>query len=299
MNAPKTILLLFSFILAGNIAFCQLQDNVSMNELRNEVATVSQNKKLNFFVVSKRHKGKLDPASRFNVFRSKLKSLFRRKKFVAIVARNGQQASDKIQYRLKKYNARIGTMWFDSHGRYKKGYSLFFIGNDEYSYKTLRDSSVIQPLKQLAAFSDMETRVIIGSCYGGATYQRASIDYKDTTRMNGDSLMITLGKIFQQATVYACESWVMTKPGLFLKRAAVTGYPGRKLFRDVCYQPAWENMGKWNEYNAVTHNFNHINPVTLDMYGNAIVRTLSYTDKEDVKKRIIKNLEKLQSGLYK
>ncbi len=299
MNTAKTILLLFSCILAGKIAFCQLQDNVSLGEQGNEVSTTSQQKKLNFFVVSKRHKGKLDPASRFNVFRSKLKSLFRRKKFVAIVAGNAQQASDKIQYRLKKYNARIGTIWFDSHGMYKKGYSLFFIGTDEYNYKTLKDSSVIQPLKQLAIFSNPETRIIIGSCYGGATYQRASIDYKDTTRMYGDSLMIALAHVFNQSTVYACESWVMSKPGLFLERAAVAGYPGRKLFRDVCYQPAWENMGKWNEYNTATNDFNHINPVTLDMYGNAIVRTLSYTDKENVKKNILKKLKRLEEGLYK
>jgi hypothetical protein len=299
MNTVKTILLLFSCILAGNIVFCQLQDNVSLSEQGNEASTTSQKKKLNFFVVSKRHKGKLDPASRFNVFRSKLKSLFRRKKFVAIVASNAQHASDKIQYRLKKYNSRIGTIWFDSHGMYKKGYSLFFIGTDEYNYKTLKDSLAIQPLKQLSVFSNPETRIIIGSCYGGATYQRASVDYKDTTRMYGDSLMIALAHVFNQSTVYACESWVMSKPGLFLKRAAVAGCPGRKLFRDVCYQPAWENMGRWNEYNAATNSFNPINPVTLDMYGNAIVRTLSYTDKEAVKKNIARNLKKLEEGLYK
>jgi len=299
MNTAKTILCLFSCILAGNIVFCQLQDNVSLTEQGNDASTTSQKKKLNFFVVSKRHKGKLDPASRFNVFRSKLKSLFRRKKFVAIVASNAQQASDKIQYRLEKYNARIGTIWFDSHGMYKKGYSLFFIGTDEYNYKTWKDSLAIQPLKQLSVFANPETRIIIGSCYGGATYQRASVDYKDTTRMYGDSLMIKLANVFNQSTVYACESWVMSKPGLFLERAAVAGCPGRKLFRDVCYQPAWESMGKWNEYNAATNSFNPINPVTLDMYGNAIVRTLSYTNKEVVKKNIARNLKKLEEGLYK
>ena len=279
--------------------FCQWQDNASVNGFEKEVTEISQKKNLNFFIVSKRHKGKLDPASRFNIFRAKMKSLFRQKKFVAIIVRNAQQASDKIQYRLEKYNAGIGTIWFDSHGMYKKGYSLFFIGTDEYSYKTLKDQSTLQPLKQLAVFSNAETRVIIGSCYAGATYYRASIDYKDTTRMNGDSLMIALGNVFEQSRIYACESWVMTKPGLFLKRAAVVGYPGRKLFRDVCYQPAWENMGKWNEYNAATNSFNPINPITLDMYGNAIVRTLSYTNKEVVKKNIARNLKKLEEGLYK
>jgi hypothetical protein len=299
MKAIKTILILLGCILSGNIAFCQLQANASLNEPEREARAISQQKKLNFFIVSKRHKGKIDPASRFNIFRTKLKSLFRRKKFVAIVAKNAQEASAKVQLRLNKFNAKIGTIWFDSHGMYKKGYSLFFIGTDEYNYKTLNDSLLVQPLKKLSVYSDQDTRVIVGSCYGGATYRRTSIDYKDTTRMNGDSLMIALGHVFNQSCIYGCESWVMTKPGLFLKRAAVAGYPGRKLFRDICYQPAWENMGKWNEYNATTNHFSRVNPVALDMYGNALVRTISYTDKEEVKKRIIKNLGKLQPGLYK
>jgi len=158
---------------------------------------------------------------------------------------------------------------------------------------------MIQPIKELSSFSDRDTKVIIGSCYGGATYHRASIDYKDTTRMNGDSLMIALGKVFNQSSIYACESWVMSKPGLFLKRAAVAGCPGRKLFRDVCYEPAWEKMGRWNEYNAATNNFTSVNPVTMDMYGNLIIRTSSYTQKEDVKKEIAKNMNKLKPGLYK
>ena len=299
MNCSKTILVLLGGIFFSNIALCQFQANASLNETKTEILAIAEKKRLNFFIVSKRHKGKFDPASRFNVLRSKLKSFFRKKRFVAVVARNAEEASAKIQYRLKKYNSGIGTIWFDSHGMYKKGYSLFFIGSDEYSYKTLKDTSLLQPLKQLSEFSDQETKVVIGSCYGGATYSRASIDYKDTTRMNGDSLMIAIGSVFTQSSIFGCESWVMTKPGLFLKRAAVAGFPGRKLFRDVCYQPAWENMGKWNEYNAATNNFFGVNPVTLDMYGNAIVRTLPYCEKEDVKKDIIKKLGKLEQGLYK
>jgi hypothetical protein len=182
---------------------------------------------------------------------------------------------------------------------YKKGYSLFFIGHDEVSYYTLKDSAVASPLRQLAAYSTDETKVVIGSCYGGATYYRCSIDYKDTTRMNGDSLMMAIGRVLKAATVYGSESWVMTKPGLFLKRAAVAGYPRRKLFRDLAYQPAWENMGKWNEYNALTNSFASINPVTMDMYGNLMVRNISYTSKEEVIKDINKMLGKLEPGLYK
>jgi hypothetical protein len=298
MKQAAPILLTCLLIVTGDI-LSQQNNSITPEEPTTATTVTEKKKKLNFFVISKRKKGALDLASRFNVFRAKMKSLFRRKKFVAIVAKDGQQASAKIRYRLEKYNGRIGTLWFDSHGMYKKGYSLFFIGKDEYSYKTLKDSTVIQPLQQLAPHVGEDTKIIIGSCYGGATYTRSSIDYKDTTRMNGDSLMIGIGEILGNGNIYACESWVMTKPGLFLKKAAVAGYPGRKLFRDVCYKPAWENVSKWNHYNVTTDQFSIVNPVTMDMYGNLMVRKKAYTERKEVKKEIRKKLENLEAGLYK
>ncbi|MBL7708717.1 MAG: hypothetical protein JNJ86_06570 [Chitinophagaceae bacterium] len=298
MKQAATILLFCLLTATGDIS-SQHNDSIIPEEATKATTITEKKKKLNFFVISKRKKGALDLASRFNVFRAKLKSLFRRKKFVAIVAKDGQQASAKILYRLEKYNGRIGTLWFDSHGMYKKGYSLFFIGKDEYSYKTLKDSTIVQPLQQLAPHVGEDTKIIIGSCYGGATYTRSSIDYKDTTRMNGDSLMIGIGEILGKGNIYACESWVMTKPGLFLKKAAVAGYPGRKLFRDVCYKPAWENVSKWNHYNATTDQFATVNPVTMDMYGNLLFLKQAYAEKKEVKKDISKNLGKLEHGLYK
>lgn len=298
MRAANITALFIAMFIAGSAVYGQ-SDNFVVEPVSSEETAASSKKKLNFFVVSKRKKGNLDLATRFNVMRSKVKSLFRKKRFVAIVAGDANQASVKIQYRLKKYDARIGTIWFDSHGMYKKGYSLFFIGKDEYSYKTLKDSTIIQPLQQLAPHVGEDTKIIIGSCYGGATYTRSSIDYKDTTRMNGDSLMIGIGEILGKGNVYACESWVMTKPGLFLKKAAVAGYPGRKLFRDVCYKPAWENVSKWNHYNATTDQFATVNPVTMDMYGNLLFLKQAYAEKKEVKKDISKNLGKLEQGLYK
>jgi len=299
MQNAKATTLLSIFSLACSIGFSQF-GNVSVESSPEQQATYSYEKsKMNFFVISKPKEGKIDLASRFNIMRGKMKGLFRKKVFVAIVARDARRASAKIQRKLNKYDGRIGTLWFDSHGMYRKGYSLFFIGHDEISYYTLKDSTVASTLRQLAAYATDETKVVIGSCYGGATYYRSSIDYKDTTRMNGDSLMITLGKVLKAASVYGSESWVMTKPGLFLERAAVAGYPRRKLFRDLVYQPAWENMGKWNEYNALTNSFASINPVTMDIYGNLLVRNISYTSKEEVVKDINKMLAKLEPGLYK
>src|ERR1700730_17593164 len=99
MNTSKTIITLLSSIFFSSLTFCQFQDNAAPEQCQKEEAAISQKQKLNFFIVSKRHKGKLDLASRFNIFRTKLKSLFRRKKFVSIIATNAQQASAKIQYR--------------------------------------------------------------------------------------------------------------------------------------------------------------------------------------------------------
>lgn len=256
-------------------------------------------KHLNFFIISKRKKGKLDLATRFNVFRACLRSWFHRDDFIAIVAKDAGNMSSRVKNWLRKKNASLGTVWFDSHGMYKKGYSLFFIGKDEISYPTLQDSAVSAPFAALSTNADEQTKIIIGSCYGGATYTRASIDYADTTRMNGDSLMIALGNLLQTGMVYGCESWVMSKPGLFHRRPAVGGNPGRKLFLDICYAPAWQTIGRWNQYNAGTRIFQAINPVALDEKGNLVIRGLPYSVEKNNQRGVAKKLLRLQPGLYK
>ena len=296
---PTTTILALIFCSSSITAFAEVSDAIYASE-RKTISSTEQKQKLNFFVVSKRKKGKLDPATSFNVLRTKIKSLWRPKNFVAIIAADADQASAKILHRLKKYNANIGTVWFDSHGLYKKGYSLFYIGHDEISFKKLKDSSFTNPFDSLTPYATNETRLVIGSCYGGATYHRSSIDYRDTTRMNGDSLMIALAKFFPQAKIYGSESWVMTKPGIFNdKGVAVAGFPKRKLFHDVCYRPAWENVGKWNEYNAATGTLTQINSVTLDSYGNLEVVRRSFNEKPATQKDIQKNILKLEADLFK
>ena len=296
---PTTTTLALIFCSSSITAFAQVSDAIYASE-RKTISSTELKQKLNFFVVSKRKKGKLDPATSFNVLRTKIKSLWRPKNFVAIIAADADQASAKILHRLKKYNANIGTVWFDSHGLYKKGYSLFYIGHDEISFKKLKDSSFTNPFDSLTPYATNETRLVIGSCYGGATYHRSSIDYRDTTRMNGDSLMIALAKFFPQAKIYGSESWVMTKPGIFNdKGVAVAGFPKRKLFHDVCYRPAWENVGKWNEYNAATGTLTQINSVTLDSYGNLEVVRRSFNEKPATQKDIQKNILKLEADLFK
>ena len=287
------MLLLSSFLFTASA-----QDSLSIPT--DEPTTIEKKGTLNFFVIAKRKKGKFDPATRFNVLRTKIKSLFRPKNFVAVVVRDAGQASVKIKHRLEKHTANIGTIWFDSHGSYKKGYSLFYIGQDEINYKNINDSCIAKAFGSLSGYATENTNLIIGSCYGGATYQRSSIDYRDTTRMNGDSLMIGLAKFFPRAKIYGSESWVMTKPGIFNdNKTAVAGFPKKKLYRDVCYRPAWENVAKWNEYNAATQIFSQINNVALDSYGNLALVTKSYLEKKANQKSISKNLSKLEFDLFK
>lgn len=297
----QTVLILFAICCTGFYSDAiarEISATIEKNSLTDSIPGNSKDH-LNFFIISKRKKGKLDLATRFNVFRTKLRSLFHRKSFIAIVAKDPRHMSRKVCHKLKKRNANLGTIWFDSHGMYKKGYSLFLIGHDEVSYLTLRDSVVRTPFEELAAFADINTKLIIGSCYGGATYERLSIDYRDTTRMNGDSLMISLGKILKQGIVYGSESWVMSKPGLFWRRPAVGGNPGRKLFLDKCYEPAWKKIGVWNQYDATTGSFQSINPVALDTKGNLVIRGLPYVVEKNAWKDIDKKLVQLQPNLYK
>lgn len=298
MKPSTTIiaLLLSSFSIA-----ISAQDRLAIDTLAQQAAAPAKKKQtLNFFIVSKRKKGKLDPATRFNVLRTKIKSVLRPNRFSAIIAKDADHAAEKIQTRLEIYNANIGTIWFDSHGSYKKGYSLFYIGHDEVNFRKLKDSTFTNAFIILTPYTTNETKLVIGACYGGATYKRSSIDYRDTTRMNGDSLMMALAKFFPQARIYASESWVMTKPGIFNDNSgAVAGFPKRKLYHDVCYRPAWENIGKWNEYNAATGTLSHVNSVTLDSYGNLSLVTWSYNGKPATQKDIQKNISKLEYDLLK
>src|SRR6185436_3691627 len=294
----KPTSLLTALLLSALLFSASAQDRMPIEI--NELSPAIKKNSLNFFVIAKRKKGKLDPATRFNVMRAKIKSLFRPKNFAAVIVENAEQASAKIKHRLEKHNADIGTIWFDSHGSYKKGYSLFYIGHDEINYKNIYDSCLSKAFSNLTAYATESTKLIIGSCYGGATYRRSSVDYRDTTRMNGDSLMMGLATFFPDAKIYGSESWVMTKPGIFNDNGtSVAGFPKRKLYRDICYRPAWENVGKWNEYDADKKTFTHINNVARDSYGNLALVTRSYLEKKANQKNVFKNLSRLEFDLFK
>src|SRR5688500_19444639 len=90
---------LTTFILSSFFITASAQDKEQSENLSPAPQTVKKGP-LNFFVIAKRKKGKLDPATRFNVLRTKLKSLTRPKNFVAIVAKEAHQESSNILHSI-------------------------------------------------------------------------------------------------------------------------------------------------------------------------------------------------------
>jgi hypothetical protein len=221
-------------------------------------------------------------------------------KFIVIVARSSEEVKTKMLDYLDKKNAMIGSLWFDTHGRYANGYSSFILGQDEFSYKTIHDSTKTKHLKAIAPYCDEYTQVAIGSCYGGATYEKPAHDGKPSSRMNGDSLMIGMADVLTGATIYGTEGWVMTKPGIFCKHSyALAGYPLQKRFKDEVYKPVWEHMGMWHSYSSLTKKFETVNTLALTRMGTIRVKSVTYLDKEKCKRRLERNLGKLKPGLLK
>ena len=106
-------------------------------------------RRVNFYVVNRPKT--LDLFSRLVVLRARKKGMTRRDKFVVIVARSSQEARDKMEDHLQKKNAMIGSLWFDTHGRYANGYSSFILGKDEFSYKTINDTAKMKNLHALSS----------------------------------------------------------------------------------------------------------------------------------------------------
>jgi hypothetical protein len=149
----------------------------------------------------------------------------------------------------------------------------------------------------LAPYCDSNTTVGIGSCYGGASFTLPAIEDIPAQRMNGDSLMIALGKLLN-TTVVASESFVMTKPGIFKAGYALSGSPTRKKFKDPIYKPVWESLGTWNCYHAKSDSFYKINTVSLSRSGSIGFKKKNFLSFTKKKKKKEKTLLTLRSGNY-
>ncbi|HWI91243.1 MAG TPA: hypothetical protein VNT20_08200 [Flavisolibacter sp.] len=258
----------------------------------------SSSRRINFYVVNKPKT--LDLYSRLVIMRAKHRASTRKEKFIVIVASSSSELKNKVIDHLQKRDAMIGSLWFDSHGKYKNGYSSFVIGNEEFSYKTIRDTSITNNLHALAAYCDEHSRVAIGSCYGGATYEQPAHNGKPASRMNGDSLVIGLANVLPKATIYGTEGWVMTKPGIFARHTyALAGFPLQKRFKDEVYKPVWEHMGIWHSYSTETKTFTTENTLSLTHMGTIHVKSQTYLAIDKYKKRQDRNLKKLKPGLAK
>ncbi len=216
------------------------------------------------------------------------------KKFHYLAVTSDEEAVIKMKKILEKHHAKIGSLWFDSHGLYKQGYSSFHVGDKEFSFKNITDTNTTQWLQQLKVYCDSGTSIGIGSCYGGATFDFPGNEFASAGRMNGDSLMIGLGKIFTHSTIYGSESWVMNKPGIFANNFAFAGYPWGKKYKKAVWTPVWNYLGSWKKYNYSTDEMQSINTVALDRKGNINIRSRNYLALEKAQRKQEKRIAQLE-----
>jgi len=249
------------------------------------------------FVVSPKQK-KFDGAPFSFQLQAILMRKYHKKDFYLVIAGSSEDMLKKITRILKRKNAMIGNIWFDSHGHFQRRRSLFEIGEEEFNYKTIHDSAFTVHLKKLAVYCDINTNVGIGSCYGGATYTLPAVEIFPAQRMNGDSLMIGLSTLLSNSTVYACESFVMTGLGIMTANYSLAGCPGRKKFKDPIYAPVWEKLGEWNCYSGKKGKFEEPVTVSLNQDGSIYVKGKKYLAFEKNKKKLEKKKQQFKKGNY-
>src|SRR5215831_16142800 len=132
MKSAFTLILILSIV---SMRSASQTDNTSQTDSYDSKTSI---RRVNFYVVNKPKT--VDLFSRLVVLRARKKAMTRRDKFIVIVATSAKEAKDKMEDHLQKKNAMIGSVWFDTHGRYANGYSSFILGKDEFSYKTVNDT---------------------------------------------------------------------------------------------------------------------------------------------------------------
>lgn len=283
-----------SIILSGSFIFV-LGFTAMAQENAKETAGKSV-KRLNFMVSSKQNTA--DQAGFSFQFQGVMHRFFVRNTFYVVVAGSSEEMVRKIVRVLKKKHAMIGSIWFDSHGHFTKRRSLFEVGNEEFNYQSVKDSLVTTHLQKLAAYCDTDTRIGIGSCYGGSTSTLPAIESFPEQRMNGDSLMMGVSRLFHNANVYASESFVMTPPGIFTDGYKLSGSPGRKKFEDSVYLPIWKNLGEWNCYEGRTQKFSKVNTVSLSFDGSIYCKKKDFQSSARHRRKQQKKINTLKRGNY-
>lgn len=252
--------------------------------------------RLNFMVSPRTKK----PDASFLSFQlqARFMRLFHGKRLYLVVAASAEEAVDRITKILEERNGWIGTLWFDSHGKFYRRTSLFCIGNDEFTYTAMRDTSRTIPFRELARWCDTATQVGIGACYGGATYTLPAVETFPARRMNGDSLMVALSRLLGNASIYASESFVMTGPGILNINYALCGTPKRKKFKDPLFKPVWERAGDWNLYQGSTGTFEDSLSITLKQNGTIARKSHRFLSIVRNRQKLATNLKRFRNGNY-
>jgi hypothetical protein len=303
MHRIKKILLAAAVFLLIEKVLSQAIDNVIAAPAENIFADKTSlqnfykttNGRVNFFVFTRERTKRFDLLSFYTLLRARVKSFFHHKKLYVINARSSADAAGKVEQILSKKRKLIKNIWFDSHGHYGNRYSSFKIGTDQFSYKNICDSNATKYLQTLAKYCDANTQVGLGSCYAGADFYFPKTDSTPASRMNGDSLMIGMGNIFSHTAIYASESWVMAKPGIFNNRFGFAGYPLQKRFKDSVYAPVWQRIGKWRQYS--NGQLQSIPTIALDRGGNIHMRVRDYNSFRKAQRKIAHALKELKPAL--
>jgi len=294
----------FSLLITSSVK-CQSFKNSIANIDENESNKASgqfnttTNGRVNVFIFTRERHKRIDLLAFYTLLRARVKSLFHHKEFYVVNAKSSKDATAKVEHILNKKRKLINNLWFDSHGHYGNRYSSFRVGTDQFYYKNINDTSATKYLQILAGYCDDKTKIGLGSCYAGADFYFPATDSTPATRMNGDSLMIGLGDIFDKSSIYASESWVMAKPGIFTNKFGFAGYPLQKRFKDSVYAPVWQRIGKWKEYSTKDGELKSIPTIALDRKGNIHTRYREYNNFYKSRKSIAKALKKLKPALAK
>jgi len=256
------------------------------------VATSS--KRLNIFVISKERHKKVDLTTAYVKIRAGISAVHAPDKFILIIASSSKEAAEKIERRLRRKKRMIANLWFDSHGHYGDRMSSFSVGNNKFYYKNIYDSTSAVDLYRIAKFCDKNTKIGLGACYAGADYEFPATDSSKAVKMNGDLLLQGLGKIFSSSTIYASQSWVMAKPGMFTQKFGFAGYPIQKRFLDEVYQPVWEHLGSWSAYSPESQTIQNISTVSINRWGDIKVLNENYNDTKKARKTISRKKDKLK-----
>jgi hypothetical protein len=252
-------------------------------------------KRLNFFIST--HTKGLDPAMKSAQWQARLRSLFH-KKLYFILADDANEMAIKMVRILEQKQARVGCIWFDSHGNFSRRYSSFQVGSTEFSYQSLQNAATRKAMEKIAPFIDTCSIIGVGSCYGGASFPIPAVDGFPEQQMKGDSLLISLGRLLNGATVFGSESFVMCRPGMFRFGYSLAGRPMRKKFSDPVYRPVWEHLGQWNCYLGRKDLLMPVPTVRMDQEGNISCNKRFFLSFPQRRHQLARKLAKLKKGNY-